>query len=220
MRSYLLKHANQNNENSISSKLRKKRFKFFEEYCGQFKKPLHILDLGGSDYHWRSSIFENNKDYHITLLNVENQNLSGLKNFSYIRLDVSELDYFGDREFELIYSNSLIEHLPSFEEQKKLGKEIMRIGKRYFVQTPNLNFPVEPHFLFPFFQFLPEETKVKLLMKHNLGWYEKQKVKSAAQELARSINMLNKKKLPEIFPDSKIRSEHFFLLTKSFIVYN
>ena len=29
--------------------------------------------------------------------------------------------------------------------------KIIRAGRRYFVQTPNKRFPLEPHFLFPFF---------------------------------------------------------------------
>lgn len=220
LRQYLVEQANQNNENSISNKLRKKRFEFFEDYSSKLKKPLHILDLGGSDYHWRNSNFANNKDYRITLVNIENQNLKGLNNISFIKLDVSGLGYFRDREFELVYSNSLIEHLPSFDDQKKLAEEIMRIGMHYFVQTPNFNFPIEPHFLFPFFQYLSDETKVKLLMKHQLGWYEKQSSRDEALKLARSINMLNKNKLMQIFPGGKIIPEKYFALTKSFIVYN
>jgi Methyltransferase domain len=45
----------------------------------------------------------------------------------------------------------------------------MRVAKRYFVQTPNRYFPIEPHFLFSGFQFLPLPVKRWLLMLFSLG---------------------------------------------------
>lgn len=219
VRSYLLKNANQNNPDSVSDSSRKKRLSFFKEFCEPIKKPVNILDVGGSDYHWRNSEFANNNEYHITLLNTENQNVTDLSNFTYVNKDAGDLSAFKDDEFDVVYSNSLIEHFNTFEKQKKLAKEIIRIGKHYFVQTPNYYFPMEPHFLYPFFQMYSTEKKTKLIMNKDLGWYEKQTDFGKAKELADSIRLLKLEELKKLFPDSDIYFEKYYTLNKSFIAY-
>lgn len=218
-KTYLLHNANQKNENSISDKSRAKRFEFFKEFCSDFQKPLKIIDLGGSDYHWRNSDFKNNKDYHITIVNTETQNLQDFRNVSFIKLDIKDLKFFDDREFDIVYSNSVLEHINNSEDQKKLAEEIKRIGRHYFIQTPNYYFPMEPHFLFPFFHFFPESIKIKLIMNYSPGWFEKQVDKNKASELAASIRLLKKNELEKLFPEGKIYSEKYLLMNKSFIIY-
>ncbi len=220
IKNYLLYNANQNNADSVSSKLRKKRLDFFLEYCNKFEKPMRILDLGGSDYFWRNSDFKNNIDYHITLININKQDTREFRNLSFIKRDVRDLKIFDDNEYDLVFSNSLIEHFNNFDEQKKLAAEIRRIGRHYFIQTPNYFFPVEPHFLFPFFQFLPESARTKLLTRYTLGWYKKQSEESGARELATSIRLLRRNELEKVFSDGKIYNEKYLFLNKSFIVYN
>ncbi|MEO8209849.1 MAG: class I SAM-dependent methyltransferase, partial [bacterium] len=162
IKSSLLYNANQNNEGSLSNKLRKKRLDFFLQFCNKLEKPLRIIDLGGSDYHWRNSVFKNNKDFYITIVNTEVPDLKDFRNVCFIKKNVRDLKYFDNNEYDIVYSNSLLEHLNKSDEQKNLAKEIKRIGKHYFIQTPNYYFPLEPHFLFPFFQFLPEKMKTRL----------------------------------------------------------
>lgn len=220
LRSYLLYNANQNHKDSVSYRLRKKRFEFFSEFCSKLKKPVNILDLGGSDYHWRNSRFRDNKNFHITIVNTEQQNIKDLRNLSFIKKDVKDLNYFDDKEFDLVYSNSLFEHINNYDEQKKLAGEIRRIGRHYFIQTPNYYFPVEPHFLIPFFQFLPVTWKTMLIKKYDLGWYKKHKDEDKARELADSVRLLKKSELKQIFPGGKIYTEKYFLLNKSFIIYS
>ena len=220
LKSYLLYNADQNNENSISKKFREKRLEFFSEFCENLSKPLSVLDLGGSDYHWRDSEFQNNRDYHITIVNTEDQSTEDFNNLSYIKKDVKDLGFFEENEYDLVYSNSLIEHINNFLHQKKLAREIARIGKHYFIQTPNYYFPVEPHFLFPMFQFLPLGLKTKLIRNYDLGWFKKETDIVKANELANSVRLLKKSELKEIFPDGKIYYEKYYIFNKSFIIYS
>ena len=67
---------------------------------------------------------------------------------------------------------------------------MQRITKNIFVQTPNKYFPLEPHFLFPFFQFLPLGMQVWLLTHFQLGWYPKYQSKEEAKGAAKSIRLL------------------------------
>lgn len=222
IKSKLLFNAGQNNVNSVSARSRKKRFEFFNEFCIRLNIPfpVRILDLGGSDYHWKNSGFAGNENFRITLVNTEIQDISEMDNFTFLEKDVTDLNLFKDGEFDIVYSNSLIEHINSDELQKKLADDIRRIGKHYFVQTPNYYFPVEPHFLFPFFQFLPLSIKTELIMNYDLGWYKKQQDKKSAIELAESVKLLKKKELKKLFPDGNIYQEKYLFLNKSFIIYN
>jgi len=118
-----------------------------------------------------------------------------------------------------VFSNSVIEHVGGYEDQKQMAREVQRIGKRYFLQTPNFYFPFEPHFLFPFFQFFPLWLKVFLLRHFSLGWRDKIPDKGEAIKTANSVRLLKKEELKELFPGAVIHDEKFGGLTISFIVY-
>lgn len=219
IRSYLLFNANQNNVNSVSDQFRRKRFDFFRKFCSELKKPISILDLGGSDYHWRNSEFAGNRDFDITIINLEDQNTDAIENIKFIKKDVRNLESFTEEEFDVVYSNSLIEHINDKDSQQRLAEDIRRIGRHYFIQTPNYYFPVEPHFLFPFFQFLPFKIKSALIRKYDLGWYSRQPEKDKADELAGSVRLLKLNELKKLFTDGNIYHEKYLFLNKSFIIY-
>lgn len=217
-RNFLLKNADQNISGSVSDKLRKKRHELFLMFCSSFEKPVKIIDLGGSDYFWKNLYGIDLKDFDLTILNKEIQ--KPCKEIKFINHDAKDLSFIKDKEYDVVFSNSLIEHIIGNENRKKLANEIMRIGKKFFIQTPNYYFPVEPHFLFPFFQFLPEGIKINLSLKHDLGWFQKQQNRKNARELVSSIRLLKLSELRELFPGSKIIKEKYFLLNKSFIIHN
>ena len=65
---------------------------------------------------------------------------------------------FGDGEFDLVYCSSVIEHVPR-EDREAFAGEIRRVGRRWMVQTPAYSFPIEPHSLLPFAQWLPAPVR-------------------------------------------------------------
>ena len=67
------------------------------------------------------------------------------------------------------FSNSVIEHVPP-QLQSKFAEEVARVATRYFVQTPNRYFPIEPHYQLPLFQFLPKGIRKALNKRFALGW--------------------------------------------------
>jgi SAM-dependent methyltransferase len=111
---------------------------------------------------------------------------------------------FDDGTFDIAYSNSLVEHLDSADRQR-FADEIRRVAGRYWIQTPNRYFPIEPHVLLPGFQFLPESAQRRLW---RLGMprtpYER-------------IELLSARELRELFPDAVMLRERFAGLTKSLI---
>lgn len=122
--------------------------------------------------------------------------------------------------FDIIFSNSVIEHVGNYKKQKAMANEIKRISKRYYIQTPNKFFSIEPHFLFPCFQFFPISFKAFLIRNFNLGWYKKERDKKKSFAIAKEIRLLSKKELIDLFPGCNIYEERLFGITKSFINCN
>jgi SAM-dependent methyltransferase len=61
---------------------------------------------------------------------------------------------FVDGEFDLVYSSSVIEHIAP-QRREAFAAEVRRVGRGWFVQTPALSFPIEPHALLPLAHWLP-----------------------------------------------------------------
>jgi ubiquinone/menaquinone biosynthesis C-methylase UbiE len=139
--------------------------------------------------------------------------------FSSVKGDARNLSEYKDKEFDIVFSNSVIEHLFTKENQKKMADEIRRVGKNYYVQTPNFYFPIEPHWLFPCFQFLPYNMRVFLTRHFNLGNYPKSSTKEKAMQRVDEVKLLSEKEMKQLFPDGKVYREKFIGMTKSVTMY-
>jgi hypothetical protein len=203
---------------SLSRRLRQKRSAFFEQLIAPLVKPLRVLDVGGTEDFWQSLGYGNRDDVWVTLLNLTATATSSPQ-FVSIAGDARDLSQFKRREFDVVFSNSVIEHIGDFHDQKRMADEVQRVGKRYFVQTPNRYFPVEPHFLFPWFQFLPEAVQVWLLGRFRLGTYDIVNDRDYARELVREIRLLSLREFSSLFPVANIYCERLLGMTKSFVAY-
>ena len=79
-----------------------------------------------------------------------------------VRADGRDLP-FGDRAFELGFSNAVVEHVGGREEQRRFVHELCRVAQRVFVTTPNRFFPLEVHSLVPFAHWLPRPARDRVL---------------------------------------------------------
>jgi hypothetical protein len=202
----------------LSLNLRKKRFDLFLELLKN-SKVKSLLDVGGDPAFWRDIKFKEN--IRISIFNLPEVIREHMKegDFGYFAGDACVMKQFKNKEFDFIFSNSVIEHVGDFTRQKMMADEIKRVGKNYFVQTPNFWFPFEPHFLMFGFQFLPLRMKALLLRRFDLGWFKKVDDYNKSIRLARSIRLLTKKDLQELFPEAIIVPEKFLGLSKSFMIY-
>jgi ubiquinone/menaquinone biosynthesis C-methylase UbiE len=216
----LLALFNPRNATSFNHRFRKKRFAFFKKQMNKIQsdKPIEILDIGGTESYWERMNFTESDKYNITLLNLELTEVK-YKNFTSVKGNACDLS-FNDNQFDIVISNSVIEHLFTKENQKKMADEVIRVGKYYFIQTPNLFFPIEPHWLFPFFQFMPFKIKVFLTNNFNLGHYKKSKNKLAAIERVNEVKLLSEAKMKRIFPKGKVYREYFLGFKKSISLYS
>lgn len=211
------KIADNHQEGSLATRFRKKRFDLFKSLLQSLDYPISILDIGGTEEFWRMMNFLPGREVNITLLNLEFQSYSGT-GFRHIK-GVAQLLPFDDNSFDVVFSNSVIEHVGDLDEKKKMASEIKRVGRCYFIQTPNRNFPIEPHFVFPFYQFLPISTRAWLLTRFPLGWVPKAATYQDALREVLAIRLLDRKELVGLFQEADIYSETIFGLRKSYVAY-
>lgn len=187
-------------------------------------RPLTILDVGGTAGFWERTTPFSEQDAEIIVLNNEvgNLQISGpaRPGYRFVTGDARDLSTFPDQSIEIVYSNSVIEHVGGPDDQARMAREIRRVGKRYFVQTPSYRFPIEPHFVFPAFQFLPLKVRAFLLTKFRLGWFEREQDWDRALQAVGSIRLLTKEQFGELFPEAQLYEERFLGLAKSFVAYH
>jgi len=181
-------------------------------------RPVRILDIGGLEVYWERMNYLNTGDVHITLLNLEKVDTRS-NNVISVKGNATNLSEYRDQEFDIVHSNSVIEHLYSKENHRKMAAEARRVGKYYYVQTPNYWFFIEPHWLFPFFQWLPFSTRVFLTRHFDLGHYKKIPNKEAARKLVSEINLITESEMKKMFPDGKVYREMFMGMKKSITMY-
>ena len=209
--------ADNRDQRSLAVQFRRRRFAFFQSLLSHLERPVRILDVGGTETYWKTMELATGDQVFITLLNLS-QNEVSLPNVTSIAGDARAIKA-KDASFDVVFSNSVIEHVGTYQDQIQMAKEVRRVGKRYFVQTPNKYFPLEPHFLFPLFQFLPINIRVLLLQNFRLGWFSKTPDQAKAREIVENIRLLDKREFISLFPNAELYEEKFFGMTKSFVVY-
>lgn len=142
-----------------------------------------------------------------------------IKGLSSIAGDATDLSQFTEKSFDLVFSNSVIEHLYTWENQVKMAKETIRVGKKYFVQTPNRHFFMEAHYSLPLVQYLPKNLTKYILTKTKLSRGNKWDPKDAQQYLD-EIRLLSKKEMKMLFPTATIYKEKFMGMVKSYSAHN
>jgi len=201
---------------SVAARLRRARFRLFRDLAAPLPRPVRVLDVGGTPVYWRTMGITEADGYQITLLNRSKADVSE----SFLSAesgDARDLSRYADRSFDVVYSNSVIEHLGDLASQRRMAEEIRRVGRAYYVQTPNRGFPIEPHFLVPWFQFWPRGLQLALVRRFDLGWYKKQPDPARAKALLDEHRLLDEGELRALFPGATIHHERFLGLTKSLI---
>jgi len=94
---------------------------------------------------------------------------------------------FADDEFDVAFSNAVVEHVGGREEQRRFVAELCRVAPRVFVSTPNRWFPVETHTLVPLVHWLPRESADRAMHALRRGNWDQ-------------IDLLSKRELLGLFP--------------------
>jgi len=170
-----------------------------------------VLDLGGAEYYWPWLEVRPR----VTVANYAARDLKRVA-LDWVRADGRNLP-FRDGAFDVVYCNSVLEHLPDEASREAMAREIERVGLGYSVQTPNRWFPVEAHTLTPAFHFLPKRWQARLARNFTLWGQLQRPSRAEARGFVENIRLLSARDLQRLFPDAAIERERFLGLTKSLI---
>ena len=119
-----------------------------------------------------------------------------------------------NKYFDAVYSNAVIEHAGDFEDQKKMAAEIMRVGKRWFVTTPNRWYPFEFHLRLPLVTWIP---------RHGYVWvakiirYNHVQQKYVFGEKLSGTRLMTMGELKECFPNSRVIKQRVTFMAETLI---
>jgi hypothetical protein len=213
----------------LRERLRQERVQLFMKLM-QPREGVSILDLGGEWGEFLGKIEAGLKaTFLIADINEAYRTTVQSQGFDFVLLEEDKPLPFADKEFDIIISNSVIEHvtlpkeicmekLPTAEwvsrslhRQQQFAEEIRRVGKGYFVQTPNKSFPVETHTWLPLVNFLNHNQTVSLVRFTDRVW-----IKQCGYV---DWNLLGRREMQAMFPDAQLVVERFFGWPKSVIAY-
>lgn len=217
-RSVLRSLADNSDSASLATRMRRARFALFLSLLESLPGHAEILDIGGTQDFWNLMTNGDPGDARVTLLNIEHQRVTS-SSFISAAGDARSMPEFADKSFDVVFSNSVIEHVGSYDNQRRMAREVMRVGKRFFVQTPNRRFPLEPHFLVPWFQYLPSAVRAQLVHRFDVGWYKRIADLEVARAEVDSIQLLTRRRFTALFPGAKLHVERLGGLAKSFVAY-
>lgn len=196
---------------------RKKRFDLFIKKMSPTSEET-LLDIGGYPKNWinKTSLFRE-----IKIINIDNrlQVANYEKNISYEVGDALSLPY-SDQSIDIAYPNSVIEHVGTFQDQHRFAKESMRVGKKYWVQTPAFECFFEPHYLTPFIHWLPDNIRMSKVIRWITVWGLITKPSpEEIKKFAKETRLLSKKEMRVLYPNCEIITERMLLglLPKSYI---
>ena len=78
---------------------------------------------------------------------------------------------FADAQFDIVFSNAVVEHAGSRRQQRFFVDEALRVAKRFFITTPNRWFPVEMHTALPLLHYLPAPIHRRLLSAMGMEYW-------------------------------------------------
>jgi SAM-dependent methyltransferase len=209
---------------SVFSKLslisRARKLELFNQIMSP-EKDMKLLDVGAQinpnshnehqlidTYPWKRNF---------AVVNISQEHVLAIKKrypeVEAVVCDACELPW-PDKSIDVVFSNAVIEHLGSFERQKKMAAEIMRVGKRWFVTTPNRWFPFELHLRLPLVTWLPGNSYLRI---GNIISYNHIRGKYMFGMKREDLRLLSARELEECFPGSKIIKQRVTFMAETLI---
>jgi hypothetical protein len=176
-------------------------------------RPITVLDVGGEPDYW-SNLGTDGLE-RIVLVNVgETAPPAPSDIFEYRQGDARNLDA-DDQSYDLVHSNSVIEHVGGWLDMTAMAKEVRRVGRSGWVQTPAWSFPIETHFRAPFLHWFGQPIRRRMM-----SLSVEPHIRSLSLERRRGnvdgTNLLSRPEFQALFPDCELYIERVAGLAKSY----
>jgi SAM-dependent methyltransferase len=200
---------------AISQHFRRKRMLRFAAELG-ISSETRVLDIGGTPDYW-DMLPERPR---LVLLNTPRAKDDLAAAASWVAGDGRQLP-FRDGAFDVVFSNSVIEHVGGAASQQRFADEVARVGRAYWVQTPNRWFPVEQHLLTPFIHWLPKSWQQTIAPRFNI-WQlltrpSPDRRDFYVEHYLRDVRLLSYGEMQALFPGARTLRERFWGVTKSLV---
>jgi len=209
---------------SVFSRLSKiSRERKLELFTALMKPCAHekVLDLGAQvstnpmdvqlvdSYPWKENI---------TAANISQDLLDAIKRrYPEVKTEVADARHlpWPDQYFDIVFSNAVIEHVGGDADQRQMAAEIMRVGKRWFVTTPNRRYPFEFHMRLPFVTWLPGDSYLRF---SRIVHYSAHRGKYVfGSRFGGSLRLLSARDLKRYFPGSRIIKQRVTIMAETLI---
>jgi hypothetical protein len=195
---------------SLTHRLRQQRN---EEFTHRFPNlaDMRVLDLGGTAISWRVSGLRARS---VTVVNLDHP-----EDFSEPWMEIIRGDACagGFGKYDLVYSSSLMEHLGGHTRRQQFAEVVQESAPSWWIQTPYRYFPIEPHWMFPGFQFLPFRVRVMVSQHWRTIHVPAIKDRAKAMEVVASIELISATEMRAYFPTSEIWFERIAGIPKSLV---
>lgn len=184
------------------------------------KGHCRLLDMGGTTGFWR--VWRDELDFAnltvtcVNLADVKQEDTGDLPVIARVG-NACAMPEFEDNAFDVVFSNSVIEHVGLWSNKVAFAREARRLAPSHLIQTPNFWFPVDPHSRFAFLHWLPRPVVYRVHMAMRTGFYPKTVDLDEAMTYTEDADMLDRRQMAHLFPDAEIESETFMLMTKSLL---
>ena len=205
--------ADTSSPHSLSGRARERRWRWLVRRFPALG-DMRVIDLGGLVDVWERAPL---RPREVTVLNTFTQRADA-EWIEAVVGDACELpERLHGQRWDLVYCNSVIEHVGGHWRRAALADSVHALADHHWVQTPYRYFPIEPHWLFPGFQFLPVRARAAVTVRWPVGAYRSLREPVPAVRRSLETELLSRTELEYYFPRSEVVAESLGPFVKSLI---
>ena len=196
---------------SLTHRFRQQRL---EEFKRRFPDlaDMRVLDLGGTAVSWGVLGL---RPASVTVVNLDHDGKG--TNEPWMEIVHADACAGGFGQYDMVFSNSLMEHLGGHARRQQFANVVRESAPAWWVQTPYRYFPIEPHWVFPGFQFLPFRMRVLICQHWSMLHMPACKDAAEAADLVASTELISGTEMRTYFPNSEIWFERIAGIPKSLV---